>query len=263
MSMKLKLRDKLLVPILIVLVIGLGFSTLLTYFISRNDVQKLIEAQMLQIRDTTEKHLTTWFDRTQADITAWSEQKMFKISFEDSYMGKSARKSVNDHLNRIKKEYQFYRNLHLAGSDGTVIASSGLRVVETFNVSEEKFFSAAMNGELHVSDLMQIGTDESLAFVISSPVKKMGKVIGILFGVIDIEHFNKTFIDPVKIGETGRAFIFDTNGLVIADKERSNIAVLNIGNSDYGKNMIEKKSIPQKPIVLLIAKNASTKQNPK
>lgn len=241
MFTNMKLRDKFLVPILVILSIGLGGSTLLSYNISRNDIQKLIEGQMTHVRDATQKNLSAWFERTRIDIAAWSSQKQFNISFEDSFIGKSARKSANAYLKKLKTEYPFYQNLHLVDPKGAVIASSDVKSIEGLNVSDQAFFKATMGGDITVSDMTRIGNDASLVFAISAPIKKVDNVIGMLIGVIDHEAFNRKFIDPVQIGSTGRAFLFNKNGMIIADKKRSNIAEVNIGETDYGRQMLDSR----------------------
>ena len=54
-------------------------------------------------------------------------------------------------------------------------------------------------------------------------------------------YLSSIFIDPVKIGESGYAFLFDRNGMVIAHHDKGKVLKQNMKDSDYGRKMIESK----------------------
>ena len=79
-------------------------------------------------------------------------------------------------------------------------------------------------------------------FFISAPIKEKDTVTGVLFGVVDLNSFTKLFVDPIKVGKTGYAYIYDKRGLVICHPDKSNILKLDMNDFDFGKRMMAQGS---------------------
>ena len=77
--------------------------------------------------------------------------------------------------------------------------------------------------------------------MISAPILQDQKVVAMLGATIGLAAFSENMINPIKIGETGYAFICDSKGLILAHPKKENILKLDISSRDYGKTMIEKK----------------------
>ncbi len=61
---------------------------------------------------------------------------------------------------------------------------------------------------------------------------------GYVIGEVLWEYFLKKYIDPIKIGETGYAYIVDENGIVIGHPERKYILSLDINKLPFGKKIL-------------------------
>ncbi len=80
------------------------------------------------------------------------------------------------------------------------------------------------------------------AFIISAPVKKKGDIIGVLLGVINLSFFNKNYVDTIRVGKTGYAYVVNTDGIVIAYPDKSQILKLDLSKFDFGREILEKKN---------------------
>ena len=236
--MKLNLRNRFLLPMVVLILLGMGISGLISYEKSKTALEGSINAQISQLADSTAKVMGSWVRDRGLDIKTWSKQKVFQTSLNSSFVGKAARKSANALLADLMSEYGYYENIVLADTGGNLLAAAVPEVVGKINVKDRKYFLEASGGNLFTSDVMKSRQSGNPVFVIAHPVVDKEKIVGIVFGVIDLSIFNRQFIDTLKIGETGYAYIYDGQGRVLAHPDKSNILKLNMNEFDFGKEMI-------------------------
>ena len=221
--MKLTLRDRFLLPTVTVVIVGMIISTIISYVNAERALDKALKGQIRQIVNSTAENLDAWVERTSLDIESWSENEVLRTAFQDSFVGKAARKSASQQLAKMKDAYKFYLSINAADAKGNVIVSSEETAPsEGFNISYTKSFRKSMDGEIYISDVNknESGMPE---FLISCPVMEGGKISGVLFGVVDPEYFSSVSIESVKVGQTGYAFMFNREGIVFAHPEKSQI----------------------------------------
>ncbi len=98
--------------------------------------------------------------------------------------------------------------------------------------SEEEFFSD-IKGDKYVVTEPFIKKDKEMSIItITAPIKKDGKVIGNICGVIDLNDINE-FIQNMKIGENGYTFLLRKNGELVAHNDMELVYnQININNDD-------------------------------
>jgi methyl-accepting chemotaxis protein len=52
----------------------------------------------------------------------------------------------------------------------------------------------------------------------------------VFFGVFDMAVFSRKFIDPIKVGDSGYAYVYNDAGTVLAHPDKSKILDLNIND---------------------------------
>ncbi len=237
--MKLSLRNKFLIPTILLIIVGMSIVTSVSYFMSKNALNEIMTSQVIQQAESTVKFVNAWIEDRKLAVVSWGEQKIYQSAVEDSFVGKAARKLANDQLAKLKQDYTGYEDIHLATITGEVVASSNPDVIEKLNVSMRKYFQESLNGNVNVSDVMESETSGNPVFMLSTPVKQAEEVIGVLFGVVDLNYFNAQFIDPIRVGTSGYAYMYMADGLVVAHPDPANILTLNIASYDWGTHMIE------------------------
>jgi len=65
-----------------------------------------VNGQVVQLAHSAAKIMNSWVKDRKLDVNSWSRQKVYQTAVQDSFMGKAARKSDNDQLAKLKKEYQ-------------------------------------------------------------------------------------------------------------------------------------------------------------
>ena len=86
--------------------------------------------------------------------------------------------------------------------------------------SKEAFFTDISGDKYYVTEPFVDAKEKKSITTITAPIKKDGVVIGNICGVIDLSKINE-FIQNVKIGESGYAFLLRKNGEFIAHNDMS------------------------------------------
>ncbi len=238
--MTMSLRNKILIPVLLIILVGMGIATAVSYNTSKKALDTAYKDQINLIARSTSKTIAAWINDRKLDIENWSQQKAYQTAVQDTFLGKAARKSANDMLAKIKKDYKYYETLNIANINGELVSASETGIIGKIHVGDRRYFQEAIKGNLFVSEVVKSKASGNPVFMIASPIKEKGDIKGVFFGVIDLSYFNRQFIDPVKVGNSGYAFMFQSDGSVIAHPDQSLILKLNMKDFDFGRKMMSK-----------------------
>lgn len=242
--MKLTLSKKLLIPIIGLIVVGSTVSATISYVNSKRIIENMTVSQIIRFEDSTAKQIGTWIKRVKLNVSSWAGEMAFKTAVQDTFLGESARESASERLSVIKENYEDFENLILFDAKGDAVASDSPEIVGSLNVSDRQYFKEVLDtGELVVSDVVESKLTGMPVFLISSPVFQYeGKIDGVLTVSVDMRSFSKMFIDPIKVGKKGYAYLFDAAGRVIAHPNKDEILKTNVGDSDFGREMMKNES---------------------
>lgn len=242
-AVKRKLMHKFIFSTLTVIVVGMGCLTIFSYTMAKNALQDALEQQVTQVADSTVVTISAWIKDRQLDVSNWSQQKVYQSAVEDSFLGKAARKGATDELTRLKEEYGYYSDLLLYDMVGNVIAGSNPEMIGASISTGLEYFKQAAAGHLFTSQVFRDEATGKPVFAIAGPVYKGqdGTVDGVLCGFVDMEKFNKIFIDNVKMGETGYAFMFDESGLFVAHPDHDVALKVNLSSLDFGQALLNER----------------------
>ncbi len=240
-AVKRKLMHKFLFSILTVIIVGMGGVTFFSYTMAKDALQGALEQQVTQVADSTVVSISAWIKDRRLDVGNWSQQKVYQSAVQDSFLGKAARKGVTGELTRLKEEYGYYSDLLLLDKSGNVVAGSNPDMVGAVILADQEYFKQAASGIMFVSQVIKDQTTGKYVFAIAGPVFKGQDetVEGVLCGLVDMDQFNRIFIDPVKMGETGYAYMFDESGLFIAHPDQGMAMKTNLASFDFGRALMD------------------------
>ncbi len=238
----MNIRNKFLLPTVLLIIVGMGVSATVSYVKSKNALSAALLENIKQQADSTATTLYSWIKDRKLDLKSWSHDEIYAKATKSSIIGKAARVSANEKLARLQAEYGYYEDICLAGEDGLVIAANTDTIIGKINVTDREYFKAAMAGDIYVSEVSASRNSGNPVFFVATPVRSNKQVKGVLFGVVSIAHFSEHFIENIKVGHSGYAFAMDRTGMLIAHPDRSKIMKENIGELDFGKQMLAQKS---------------------
>ncbi|MFH1983241.1 MAG: methyl-accepting chemotaxis protein [Pseudomonadota bacterium] len=232
------MKNRFLLPTVALIVVGMGLSSILSYTMSRSALTRTITGQLEQQAKSTTIYLGNWMRDRTLDIGTWSKDKTYRASVQDSFIGKAARKSASDQLAELKKLYPFYENICVATTTGDIVAAADDVVVGKVNVKDRGYFTAALKGAPAISDVITSRGTGNAIIVTAEPIFEKETVSGVFFGVVNLTYFSNQFVAPIKVGDTGYAYIVNGKGMVIAHPDPALIMKLNISENDFGRRIL-------------------------
>lgn len=126
---------------------------------------------------------------------------------------------------------------------GNIIAdsdSAGMMI----NITDRDYFQEAIKGKIVISDEIKSKLSNKNIIVFASPVMdEKGNTIGLYCNSILISAFDK-FIENIKIGNTGYAYLVDDDGIMIAHPDKSKLGKA-VENSVLKKVVASKSNLSQ------------------
>jgi len=232
--MTLNLRNRILLPVLVLFMLTTGISNLISYSVSKNTLQDSINSEITRMADVVIRLLDHKIKSIKLNFSYWSGDAILATSVQDLF-GETVIDSANELLAKIKNDFQYFEQTAVINPAGTIIAGTNKRIIQK-NISKQKNFQESMRGNIFVSDVYE--HNNKPVFNISTPLKMNAKIVGVLLGVIDMEYFSRDFIEPIKFGANGHTFIYKQDGLIIASSEKKQILKLNLKVAPYGTAMM-------------------------
>jgi len=131
------------------------------------------------------------------------------------------RETASMQLAELQKSYAFFEFLALANPTGAVVAASKADLVDKKTLAEYTTFQGALKGDVVMADTALDAAAATPVFMVAVPVKQADQSVGgVLFGAINLFYFNQ-FIERMKIGQTGYAYVYAQDGLTWRIRSRS------------------------------------------
>jgi hypothetical protein len=91
-----------------------------------------------------------------------------------------------------------------------------------------------MGGKVAISDIVLSQRSGSPIVVVAAPVTEGSIVKGVIFAAVDLKEFSHREIGTIKVLQTGYAFMFDRNGLLLAHPKTEHIMKTKISDFELG-----------------------------
>ena len=238
--MRIGIMQKLLLPIIGVVIIGLGTSAWIAYEASSVAVSEaLVEQQAIAV-DALGRELSGLVDscRRDVELDADSYEIMRYFASQDAER-ESALEAVRRMFESRISRRPLLQTLSLVGPDGAVLASNR-KDGNAINVSSRDYFRKAMSGEVAISDVFASGIDGNPIFVVAAPVRVSGRIAGVVYSAVKLQGLSEGAVSRVKVGKRGYAFIADAKGRVLAHPRRDLIMKLDLSTMEWGREMLGK-----------------------
>jgi methyl-accepting chemotaxis protein len=216
----LNLRNKFLIPTVLLILLGMGVASFVSYTSSRNTLTETLQQDMERTASLTARMLDGWFSDRQLDVRNWAQQRVYLTAAQDSFMGRAARTAASGQLAALKGGYGYYQNICVADQNGQIVAAADSQDAGSQNVQGEAYFKTLMAGEPFTFSLQRHKTTDAPILIMAAHMQAPDQAPAIIFGIIAIESINALFMDQIKLGESGFAFLYEGVGRVVAHPNR-------------------------------------------
>ncbi|SKA90507.1 methyl-accepting chemotaxis protein [Paucidesulfovibrio gracilis DSM 16080] len=239
MSIRLKVRGKLLVPILSMVFLGIMGLVFFVYSQSATLLEEEIRSGIVREAEAASRSMQDWIQGRESDLRNWARNRDHAAALQGRFNG--VQNSMNNLAGKVT-DFDYYESVNLMDMTGTVISSGDPERIG-LELGSREYFQTAKNGQIALSPPLRSKVSGNPIFVIAVPVRsESGEVLGVLGGVIKIDRMTSIFTEQVKIGKTGYAFVLDSTGTVIGHPDRSFILELNVADTEYGKAALREKN---------------------
>jgi methyl-accepting chemotaxis protein len=136
-------------------------------------------------------------------------------------MGKAAAKGASAQLSKLKEGYGYYKNIFLVDQNGQITAAANAQIIGKLELKDTDYFKAIMKGTPFAFMLQKDPLTGSPELVMAAYMNDGEQAPGAIICTIEIERIDELFIDNIKIGKTGYAYLYQETGVIIAHPERS------------------------------------------
>ncbi|GEB31215.1 methyl-accepting chemotaxis protein [Brevibacillus sp. FSL K6-0770] len=200
MSFFNKLRNKMILWFLAVAVIPLAA---VSFFITNSFSTILIDKQKssyVDLTSSTAMAMDQYLDRRMTEI-----QVLARTS--DIQSVDAAAK--NEFIRKFTEEMKLYDGNTFISNDGKVTADTFPKSVG-IDLGERQFFKDGMQGKPSYSDVLVAKTTGNRSIIVASPVKgKNNEALGVLTGLVNVDHFAATFLANLNVGNDGYPILVD------------------------------------------------------
>ncbi len=233
----MSIKQKLLIPILSLLIVSLSLMAFSIVFIARNELVNSTTDQIGGLAKNVEWILSDYIDRAVKSTEALASDPSVTALLGGSPPPEAQGKA----LGAIANAYRllgYADTIGLANAEGLLLAANDPGLVNTLNIGDRAYFAEASKGKTAFSDPLVSKATGKTVFAVASPVNVEGKTSGVLFITINLESFTKPFVEPLKVGEDGYAYLLNSKGLAISHPNKELVFTLDLSEYDFGREIL-------------------------
>ena len=211
------LRNRLLVPILIATVLGLGLSSVASHFMARNILHSTIKSDAMgSVRSLSEIITLIFLSAiSDAEQVARTLQACDVLNNPDDASKIPPFLSMMGALSKSKPYYQLGIILDKNGIVLATTASAGMGSSR----ADRSYFKEAMQGKTVISDPILARTTNTSVIIICTPVLENNEIIGAVFFSVDLNLLSDMYIKDITLGEYGHALVLTRKGETVAHRD--------------------------------------------
>ena len=233
----MKLQMKILLPIIGLIMLLLGVSSYLSY---RQASESLYSSLVDNMRGEA-MALVRATNTLMSDALRDMDRNAANEAVLDFYAGdihnKANSEQMSDVLERIAGSYTKFDWIILLDAEGTVVAASNRSLIGN-NYKQRDYYTRSIKGETFLSAPFKSSVDGKGVMTVSAPVKLNNQTVGVLYGTLLLDRLNQVAVAPVKVGNSGYAYILDESGMVVAAKDQSMLFNPNLGAMAHYKRWV-------------------------
>jgi len=236
--MKLGLRAKLLMPALGAVILCMGLASFMSARRAADELWSELLKASAQLSGNLSKGLNILVADLEGAVVLQAKNERLKTFLGDG--GEASKQLAIAALKDLNAFDSSIQAANLLDTAGNTLASSDPTAKGNF--ADRDYFKKAMAGETNVSEPIISRVTKKPVFLVATPVKLGDKIAGVLYVRVDLGKFSEDMVDPVKLGQSGFAFMTGKTGVVISHPDKSQILKTKLGETDWGKTMLQNAS---------------------
>ena len=220
--MKLNLQAKIFIPAILLFILAVGISGWYSYYEAGNALKTSVLETLNGEVHAVAVGLDSSIDGLFRDLDGVAETPLTA-----SFLARRGDRGVTDKeilaylSNRPSVKNGVFRSISVADPEGLIVASSSEEEMGK-SLSGNEAFKRAVSGERVVGAAFEGAKNEALV-PFALPVKVNGAVRGVVLAVLNFEELARQYVNDVRIGTKGHAFVATGAGEILCHPVKSEI----------------------------------------
>lgn len=198
----------------VILVLTLGILTLINYMNTRNIIMSDLNQTMTLTTQDAAKDLGAWISVRKGELETIANAPV---------MSTGDQTAIKNYLSSELKRLPDYSIFWVSDEKGNWYSPAGT----TGSISERDYYQELIKtGKTVISNPLLGKADGKMAFVIAVPIKQNGKIVAILGGNVKMDELSRR-ITEIKVGKTGYASLYQSDGMTIAHPNQERVMKYN------------------------------------
>lgn len=239
--MKLKLRVKILIPVITVIVPCLAAVILVSYMAASSALRESLIQSTRQLAQMSAQQAESWTQERVANVVMASREAPMAAALRPGAR-ESDRDAANTYLDNVKKEYTMFATVGVLDERGIARAHTERSQIDKLNLGFRDYFLNAMKGHASTSGMLKSAITGKPIFVVASPIYDGSRIVGVLYGSVEFAAFSEKIITNTEVAGGGYSYIIAPDGLVIAHPEQDKVMQLNLAEEEFCQTILAQKT---------------------
>jgi len=229
------LRNRLLAPILLVAVLGLGVASFSSYYMAKHALENAARSDAMGSVKGLAEILTLLFQSAITDVEQVSRTRLAR----DVLHNPSDPEKISPFLALLKalcKDKPYYQLGTILDKKGTVLATTAGEGVGGTR-GDRAYFKEMMQGKAVISDPIYSRTTQKSVIIIIAPVYEGKEILGSVFVSVDLNILSDMYVKDVTLGKRGYALMFTAKGECVAHNDSKLIMSEALHNSETAQRV--------------------------
>ncbi len=213
------LRNRLLIPILSVAILGLALVSAVSYTLA----EKALSSSLLNDAKGSAKALSgiigMVIEGAQSDAQLLAATAMVQDMLDREGGREAEPAMLQKAMKGLLAKKPYYQLIHVIDADGMVVGSS-VDSPPKESLKGRSYFAPTMDGgSVYIGEAIKSLTTGRTVLPVAVPVTIKGSPAGIVLITVDLVTFSETYVQPIVLGSRGYAFVVTPEGNVPAHKD--------------------------------------------
>lgn len=233
--MNIDLSRKFLIPTLTLTALGFIITASLAVVKSSTSTEQQIRVNLDVIVTQATEKVEAWFTGIEQNVSIWEQVPEFR-DIAGIYVDPT---DANAILDTYKSGGMYFEDILIANADGDIIGSSDPQNIGSINVADREYFNEAKKNGSAISGVIKSRLSGNPIFTITKWIQN-GDSVGAIIAIVSLNTFTERYVNSIKIGSFGYAYLVDEKGLMISHPDPSLVLTTNtITDLGFGDKFFE------------------------
>ncbi|MCY6483094.1 methyl-accepting chemotaxis protein [Clostridium aestuarii] len=197
------LKQKIIIPVVLLASVGILILSTIMYLQAKkiivNDVEQIAQNKVEKMVTIADDKLHEW--KMEVSLLS-SIESVKKLNYEE----------VKKFVSKNQEKFNEFQGIIVSDKSGKYFGTNGA----TGDIGEREYFDEVMNGNTVVSNPVISKSTGKPIIVVAAPIKSEGgEIIGLIGATVNLSIITDV-INAEKLGDTGYAYMINSDGLVMA-----------------------------------------------